>query len=205
MSSRRLADTTPTAAPLPPGREGPAPRSAPATAPYRPIVVGVDGSAADDALVAWAAREAALRCCELVIVHAWQPDHIGRAPYAPACPIGHEKIREDEARDVLVTAVNAVAAAAPSVTVRTVAVAGRTVPALLDAADQASMLVLGRNRRTDPTQPTLGPVARSCLRQASCPVTTIAPGGAPPEPGRTTARRWRHPRGLPARTDGLVG
>ncbi|MDI2129534.1 universal stress protein [Yinghuangia seranimata] len=143
-----------------------------------PIVVGVDGSASDDVVVAWAAREAALRHCELLIVHAWQSDGVGRAPYAPPCDVGHDKVRADEARDVLVTAVNAALAVAPGIDVRTMAVAGRPAPTLLDAAKHASMLVLGRNRRTDAAQPTLGPVARACLRQASCPVTTITPGYA---------------------------
>lgn len=159
-----------------------------ATAPAQdgPVVVGVAGSDVDGAVVGWAAREAALRRCELVLVHAWQPANVGRAPYAPPCEPGHDKLRADFAADVLAAADRAARAAAPSVTTRLIAVPERTAPTLLTAAEHAALLVLGRRRHTEAPDPTLGPVARACTRKARCPVVTVPASPRPSHPAPHT-------------------
>lgn len=159
----------------------PAPRRA-ASAPYtdsRPIVVGVDGTDTDSVVLAWATREAALHGSELLLVHAWQPASVDRAPYAPSCEYGHDKIEADRAHDTLAAAEKTVQALDPTITIRTVAIPDRAAPVLLEAAEHAAMLVLGRKRRSDAAHPALGPVARACARRAACPVVTVA---AAPEP-----------------------
>lgn len=145
----------------------------------RPVVVGVDGTDTDPAVLAWATREAALRGVELVLVHAWQPASVDRAPYAPSCEYGHDKIEADRARDALAAAEKAAHALDPAIRIRSIATADRAAPVLLEAAEHAAMLVLGRKRRSDAAHSALGPVARACARRAACPVVTVA---ATPEP-----------------------
>jgi nucleotide-binding universal stress UspA family protein len=52
--------------------------------PLRRIVVGVNGSAASDAAVDWAVREASLRKAAVHLVCACHSDPRELAPYAPA-------------------------------------------------------------------------------------------------------------------------
>jgi nucleotide-binding universal stress UspA family protein len=158
--------------------------------PSRQIVVGVDGSAASDAAVRWAVREARLRRITVHLVCAYHSDDRMSAPYAPQF-----QVRPDERY-----------AAAQAYLDRAAALARRRLPpdrvlpdlvnepsarALLGRSAGAEMLVLGATRPgIEPGQPALalGPVARACLRRAPCPVVVIAPDHLPdvPQPRRGT-------------------
>jgi nucleotide-binding universal stress UspA family protein len=50
--------------------------------PLRRIVVGVDGSAASQAALRWAAGEAGLRRAGLLVIHVWDRTRRQIAPYA---------------------------------------------------------------------------------------------------------------------------
>ena len=73
------------------------------TAAYSGIVVGVDGSAASDAAVRWAARAAAMRTLPLTLVHVMTATAVGAPLMWPAGPIPDSLIQwhEDEARHIL--------------------------------------------------------------------------------------------------------
>jgi len=161
-----------------------------ARSPGRQIIVGVDGSAAADAAVCWAAREARLRRAVVSLVCANHNDSRLRAPYAS--PLS---VRQDERR-----------AAAQAVLDRAAELAGRWLPrarlttelvdepparALLNRSAGAEMLVLGTCRPvTPPGEPPLamGPVARICLIRAHCPVVVVAPDDVPGDRGTGSGR-----------------
>ncbi len=131
------------------------------------IVAGVHGTAASDAALDWAAREARLRRAELHLVLARDPAVSRLAPYAhpadPACG--------DTSAVWLAEAAARAARLLPPGRVTTELAAGLPARVLADRAAGASLLVLG-------TAPSgfLGPVARACLLQAPCPVVIVALG-----------------------------
>jgi nucleotide-binding universal stress UspA family protein len=133
------------------------------------IVAGVHGTAASDAALDWAAREARLRRARLHLVLALDPAVSRRAPYAqPADPAG------GEADAVwLAEAAGRAARLLPPDRVSTELADGLPARVLADRAAGASLLVLG-------AAPSgfLGPVARACLLQSPCPVVIVALGSS---------------------------
>ncbi|WP_421109549.1 universal stress protein [Streptomyces sp. NEAU-S77] len=116
--------------------------------------------------VAFALREARLLGCELEAVHAWRcagPDDHG--PH------------EDHARhaaELLDEALGGVTEMArPPVPVAYRAVEGPARKALLDASDQAGLLVVGARRRQGHFGMQLGLVNHAVLHHARCPVAVI--------------------------------
>jgi nucleotide-binding universal stress UspA family protein len=141
----------------------------------RRVVVGVDGAPRTVAALRWAATEALRRDAELVAVHAW-----GRPRYASYAPVGDSSSPDERARragDLLHAAVVTAFGAAPPVPVREVVDDKQVVPALLDQARDAELLVVASRAPEAPghhggdTGP--GPTTLSCLRQAPCPVVVI--------------------------------
>jgi nucleotide-binding universal stress UspA family protein len=136
----------------------------------REIVVGTDGTEAGGAAVRWAAREARGRRLPLRVVHAfdWEWD---TARYEP----GSENI--DVARELANAVVAAAAeqawAVAPELALITQAVIGDAVPRLLEAADEAELMVLGTRGRGGLAGLMLGSVSQRVAAQATCPVVIV--------------------------------
>lgn len=145
------------------------------------VVVGVDGSDRSVAVLRWAAYEALRLDAMLVAVHAYG-SRVHRAPYAPV----HVSLAPGSAAARAIRRVEDCVCAAfdghPPVPVQIVCDNRQPVPALLDYATAAVMLVLG-GRGTVP-----GPTARDCLRAAGCPVVLLpaaaTPGDVPAVTGR---------------------
>jgi nucleotide-binding universal stress UspA family protein len=103
------------------------------------IVVGVDGSAASDAALRWAAREAARRGAQLRVLHAYD------RPYGPSTPLD-DAYRRDLSRIAKAIVDSAVAEArslAPDVTVRGEALADEPAFGLIRASEDGAMVVVG--------------------------------------------------------------
>ncbi|MYV97751.1 universal stress protein [Streptomyces sp. SID3343] len=141
------------------------------------VVVGID---ADPLLnhgpVLWAAHEAALRGAAVRLVHAWEPAPAHRAHDAPMRDLVDPIARRGRVREPMDTAEQAAHHARFGPTVIRQPSEGPAVAVLLDAANEASLLVLGSRSRHADRRP-LGPVTRDCLRCARCPVVTV--GAAP--------------------------
>ncbi|HEX5201818.1 universal stress protein [Paractinoplanes rhizophilus] len=141
----------------------------------RHIVVGVNGKASSTAAVRWAAAEAQLRRVDLHVVLAYQ----WRIPGRTFTSRG-ELVRTagEHATAILHAAVSEARSRAPDIEVRASAVVGEPVPALLEAAAGAGLLVVGGRDRGDPG-PMLGVVTSQVAAYAPCSVAVVRPGGHP--------------------------
>lgn len=154
----------------------------------RRIVVGVDGSGASVAALAWAAREARLRRAELVAVYAWEDAEQHRAPYADHHGVTSRAEARAAAASLLSASVRAVFGQTPPPGLRAEVADGRPEQVLPGRAAGSEMLVLGRTRRAGDYPAAPGPVHRACLHSAPCPVAIV--GCLPvPAPGRQDLRQ----------------
>jgi nucleotide-binding universal stress UspA family protein len=171
--------------------------------PLRRIVVGVNGSAASVAAVHWAVREARLRHANLHLVSAYDSDAGLHAPYASAPRGTCEHERQAAARAALDLATEFASRRLPQERVISELTSEPPARALLDRAAEAEMLILGATRPDlQPGEPALalGPVARTCLRRAHCPVVVIAPDDPRPgHPADDADRRGVTVREVPCR------
>ncbi|GAA3355435.1 hypothetical protein GCM10017744_017950 [Streptomyces antimycoticus] len=132
-----------------------------------PIVVGVDGFAESPPAAHWAAREALLRDLRLRLIHAWNPP----SPEAPTLP--HEDDLNYWAQRLLTDLVGELRDTHPGLRVSAELVPRETVPALLDAARDAEMLVLGSRGRGTPGGFLLGSTGRHVLAHGERPVVMV--------------------------------
>ena len=138
------------------------------------ILVGVDGSAESDAAIRWATTEAVMRGVPLTLVHVIQP-------VVTAWPMGpmHGNITEWQsanAKDVLDQAVKTVqscAAATGLPHLDTEVLPGTIVPALVEAAENKQVIVVGRRGSGAIDRLLLGSVSAGLLHHARCPVAVI--------------------------------
>jgi nucleotide-binding universal stress UspA family protein len=127
------------------------------------IVVGVDGSVPSKAALAWAVCEAARtnRVVEAVTAYYWFPMPINDVDYKAL------------ATHVVADAIHDVTKAASPVKIISRVVEGNAARALLDAAAEADLLVVGCRGRHGFTEALLGSVAQHCIHHAACPVVVI--------------------------------
>lgn len=127
-----------------------------------PIVVGADGSAASRAAVDFAFEEASLRDAPLLAVCALAdaPAGLGGAP---------------ERRDAFEEAITRWEKEHSEVTVLRRVAAGAARDALLTAAHDAQMLIVGARGRGGVRGMVLGSVSRAVLDHAPCPVGVVHP------------------------------
>jgi len=140
----------------------------------KPVVVGTDGSAISLRAVEWAARAAALRGRSLRIVAvlalprkmAWQQAALD----PPDTVAGMIRKIFEQALD---TAASRVAEEEPGLAVDTALLSGPPALALAEAADAASMLVVGSRGAGGFTAMLLGSVSRYVASHAPSPVVVV--------------------------------
>ena len=138
------------------------------------IVVGIEGTVASQGALEWAIREAAMRECELTVVHAWD--------YVPARDAGRmseheERTASDCMLDAAVASGIRAAGVSPVVSVRSVR--GSAAKQLLQQSEFAQLLVLGRGHRSGAIDVLRHSVTAECVRRAVCPVVVIPNVPAP--------------------------
>ncbi|MFJ1608609.1 universal stress protein [Streptomyces sp. NPDC088253] len=138
----------------------------------RHVTAGIDGSPASLAAAQWAAREAARRGAALRLVHAWEW-HPRPAPSVPA-----DMSQRALAEDIPAGVVDSVRAAHPGLQVFGQAVADAPVSALLQAAEQAELLVLGSRGFAGVAGFLMGSVSQRVVARASRPVVVVREGGS---------------------------
>lgn len=153
-----------------------------ATAKYG-ILVGVDGSAQSNAAVAWAAREAVMRQLPITLLHIVAPVVVG-------WPVGQlyanmTEWQKDNAQQVIEQArealTNSLGESKPP-QVHTELVFSNVVPTLIDASQQAWLMVVGSQGMGALGRLLLGSISTALLHHARCPVAIIHSGnGATPD------------------------
>ena len=145
------------------------------------LVVGVDGSPASDRALEWALDEARRRRAAVAIVTAYgHAQHAGTLGEPAVARKAREAAEREQAEQV-----NRVAEPyRDDVDISLEVVDGRPVDRLLEAAANATLLVVGSHGYGRVREVLVGSVAAGCIRSATCPVVVLpAPHLEPLEPG----------------------
>jgi nucleotide-binding universal stress UspA family protein len=141
------------------------------------IVVGLEGSEGARKALGWAVEEARLRGAKLVALHAWSAPLVAPAPALLGAPppldtetlerirVGAEQLLEHEVDAVDLQGVD----------VERLVVEGSAADALLDAARDADLLVVGTRGLGGFTGLLLGSVSQQVSHHAPCPVVIVPP------------------------------
>ncbi len=134
-----------------------------------PIVVAVDGTAGSAGALRYAVLEAARRGTSLRIVHV-VPIAIPPAPLQPVQPVDLTPY----ARRVLEQAVEDAGAIDPDLTVTSTMTHGARVGGIIAAAEDAQLLVVGRETRRGLERLLTGATTAGVASRAKCPVVVVA-------------------------------
>ncbi|MDX8141452.1 universal stress protein [Lentzea sp. NBC_00516] len=135
----------------------------------RPIVVGVDGSAAGAAALRWAVTEARQHDCPVDAISVWHMDYsLMMAPEATAVGLDAASI-EAANRSVL----DAATADVGDVNLRRILIEGDVKKLLVEMSQDARMLVVGNRGHGAMAELFLGSVSAYCVHHASCPVVVV--------------------------------
>ncbi|HXV94098.1 MAG TPA: universal stress protein [Pseudonocardia sp.] len=153
----------------------------------RTVVVGTDGGAESAPAVTFALAEAARRDATLLVVTAVEePPYWAVAYGMPAPLVGGEQRRKIAAADAdaqVGEIAEALGGRAADVPVEIHAVVGGPVGALVEAARDADLLVVGHGGGGAVANLLIGSVAIGALLHAPCPVAVV------PEPGTAALAR----------------
>ncbi|MGI5255934.1 universal stress protein [Streptomyces angustmyceticus] len=137
------------------------------------IVVGVDGSASSKEALRWAVRQAELTGCRVDAVIAWEyPPLYGSIGWvdAPQEIAGSIKLAAARALD---DAIQEVAKTGDVSPVHAAVAYGTAAAVLLEAARDASLLVVGSRGHGGFSGALLGSVSQHCTQHAPCPVVVV--------------------------------
>lgn len=143
-----------------------------------PVVVGVDGTAASEAAVAFAFDEASRWDTPLVAVHSWN-DAVSDALWGLAAVFVDWEAIEADGQQLLAQRLAGWQEQYPDVSVRQVVTRGAAARALLDQAGGARLVVVGSRGRGGVRGMLLGSTSQALLHHAPCPVVVVRP-----QPGR---------------------
>ncbi|MGX1910125.1 universal stress protein [Streptomyces phaeochromogenes] len=135
------------------------------------VVVGVEAGKGSGTAVQFAFREAQVRGCRLVAVHAWSVP-VG-SPGPPGLSGYALQALERPPAQVLADALRDSAQQYQDVLVSSQVVEGSARQALLDAASSADLLVVGARRRHGHVGLQLGLVNHAVLHHAPCPIAVV--------------------------------
>jgi len=136
----------------------------------RYVTAGVDESGESLAAAHWAAREALRRGGVLRLVHAWTP----QSSPVPAMPA--DTTRRDQAQQTLQRAVRSVRAARPGLATEELLSADSAVSALLSAAEESEVLVLGSRGLAPVAGFVVGSVSQRVVARSPRPVVLVRAG-----------------------------
>ena len=133
------------------------------------IIIGVDGSEGAKRALAWAVSEARLRRADVHVVYVWTYPYYGAAPLVP--PLVDLEGLAAEAKAVLDDAVAAVPA--DDVTIHAHLFEGPAARCLLEAGQDAELIVVGSRGRGGFAGLLLGSVSQQVASHAHCPVVVV--------------------------------
>ncbi|WP_109001003.1 universal stress protein [Streptomyces rishiriensis] len=145
-----------------------------AATPFLPVVLGLDVEHPDETLIEFAFDAARRRATSLRIVHGWNPP-----PYyaygTPADPALHEALALADA-EALADAVRPWRRKFPDVAVVEESRYGSAAVHVVDAAREASLVVVGRRIRRSPSGAHIGHVTHAVLHHCAAPVAVVPHG-----------------------------
>lgn len=136
-----------------------------------PSVVGVDGSESSNIALDQAADWAADAGSLLRIVVAWRRPRVHRGG-DPAGAAGQHELAQ-RAADLAATAAARVHSGHPDLRIEQVVAEGRASDVIVDAAADASLIIVGARGRGDFASLLLGSVSREVIQQADCAVYVV--------------------------------
>ena len=137
----------------------------------RRIVVGIDGSAASGRALRWAVAQAQTWRAEVEAVHAWTVPDMGADPLAQA--LADPRELEAQARRELCLVVDGTDDAELAGPVSRTLVRNDPASAILEAADDADLVVVGSRGLGADGESDLGAVSDRVIREARCPVVVV--------------------------------
>lgn len=160
----------------------------------RRVVVGVDASDGSRLALRWALDYSRRFDAELVVVHAYRSPHTVSSGYLlPGLPEDRADQLGHDLMDELI--VSAVGGDEDTSQVRRLAMPGPAAKVLIEAAQEADLLVVGGQRRAGVVGAVLGSVADRCVREAPCPVVVVR--AVRPAPSREPTRVVRVSSAMP--------
>lgn len=131
------------------------------------VVVGVDASDEAREALRWAARYAASTGSRLRVVHAWTPvdEQVWIQTMPP--PAGRTAVAEEEVAKLVADEVD------PSVPTEALVLEGHAVKVLTEAAEDASLLVVGGRGHGGFAGLLVGSVTAGCVAHAPCSITVV--------------------------------
>ncbi|MGA5302475.1 universal stress protein [Nucisporomicrobium flavum] len=137
-----------------------------------PVIVGIDGSAASQRALEFAAREASLQGVDLVAVHAWGlPPTLGAGELVP---LAYElAAARDEEERILAESLAGTAQLWPDVRIQRDLHRGAPARALLGWSRRARLIVVGSRGHGGFPGLLLGSVGQHLIHHAACPVAVV--------------------------------
>ncbi len=135
-----------------------------------PVVVGIDGSPESVTALRWAAEHARSRRLPLEVIHAWS---ISETEALRVDDLFHVAENRDRDRRKIEELLGRTIDAGQRADVTLRLLDGNPVGVLLDAAERASLLVVGSRGQGGVTRLLLGSTSDACLQHASCNVAVV--------------------------------
>ncbi|MFE0577438.1 universal stress protein [Streptomyces sp. NPDC058874] len=139
---------------------------------YRDVVLGLDLSRPCDELLAYAFEAAAARTAALRVVHGWSVPVVEGYDPGAADP-GHGVALGLREAGVLTDVLRSWRGMFPQVEVKEQCMVGRPAGHLVEASEDASLLVVGRRIRRAAVGAHIGPVTHAVLHHARTPVAVV--------------------------------
>ncbi|MCZ4513015.1 universal stress protein [Streptomyces sp. ActVer] len=141
------------------------------SAPYRPVVLGLDIESPDDSVIEFAFEAAVLRATSLRVVHGWNVPPYFAYGMSVDPEFDAHLAKQDAAS--LAEVLRPWRQKFPSVEVVEVSRSGKPASHLVDASHEASLVVVGRRIRRSPIGARIGPIAHAVLHHATAPVAVV--------------------------------
>ncbi|MDA8385206.1 MAG: universal stress protein [Actinomycetota bacterium] len=134
------------------------------------VVVGIDGSAASEEALAWAADESRVRGAVLEIDHVWSLPNLGYGGF-----VAQIDDFEKDAKELLEKVTDRARKNHPDLTIESNLLEGPPAPALIVRGKRADLLVVGSRGHGGFTGLMLGSVSQQLVHHAEFPIVVVHP------------------------------